>query len=61
MFSDLFRRLHIQSLLLKEEHGQTMAEYALVLGVITFLAAAAFVTLGDKIAPALDRVSGLIK
>ncbi len=61
MFRDFFRRLHIQSQLLKEDHGQTMAEYALVLGVITFLAAAAFVTLGGKISPALDRVSGLIK
>jgi Flp pilus assembly pilin Flp len=61
MFRDFFRRLHIQSQLLKEDRGQTMAEYALVLAVITLVAATAFVTLGGKIAPAIDRVSGYIK
>jgi Flp pilus assembly pilin Flp len=61
MFRDFFRRLHIQSQLLKEEHGQTMAEYALVLAVITLVAATAFVTLGGKIGPAVDKVSAFIK
>jgi Flp pilus assembly pilin Flp len=61
MIVDFFRRLHIQSQLLKEDRGQTMAEYALVLAVITLVAATAFVALGDKIGPAVDKVSAFIK
>ncbi len=57
MFRDFFRRLHINAVTLREEHGQTMAEYALVLGVITIIAAVAFVALGQKIGPAVDQVT----
>ena len=35
MISDFFRRMHITVLNLREENGQTMAEYGVVLAVIT--------------------------
>lgn len=60
MFRDFFRRLHVNALTLREEHGQTMAEYALVLGVITLVAALAFIGLGQKIGPAVDKVASYI-
>lgn len=44
----------------RREEGQTAAEYAVVLGVITPIIALAFITLGDTIAPILDRVTSYL-
>ena len=60
MIRDFFRRLHIQSELLKEEHGQTMAEYGVVLTVITIACLAALGLLAGNVINALGRVAGLI-
>jgi Flp pilus assembly pilin Flp len=43
----------------QEENGQTMAEYALVLGFITLVIVTAIGTLSDGVAAALGRVVGL--
>ena len=59
MFSDFFRRMHI-TVLTRHEDGQTMAEYAVVLAVITFAAVTAFLALGNKIGPAVDTITGRI-
>jgi len=59
MFSDFFRRMHI-TVLTRHEDGQTMAEYAVVLAVITIAAVGAFLALGKKIGPAIDTVTGYI-
>ena len=42
-----------------EENGQTMAEYALVLGVITLVIVTAIGTLSDGVVAAFGRVVGL--
>jgi Flp pilus assembly pilin Flp len=44
----------------RRDEGQTAAEYAVVLGVITPIIALAFITLGDTIAPILDRVTSFL-
>jgi Flp pilus assembly pilin Flp len=43
---------------LQREEGQTMAEYGVVLGVITLLCVLAFVALGNSITGVIDRVIG---
>jgi Flp pilus assembly pilin Flp len=45
---------------LSRETGQTMAEYAIILGVITPAVVVAFATLGDAIIPMIDRVIGFL-
>ena len=60
MIRDFFRRLHINVLTLREQDGQTMAEYAVVLAVITIAAAGAYLALGQKIGPAIDFVTSFI-
>jgi Flp pilus assembly pilin Flp len=45
---------------LSREAGQTMAEYAVILGVITPAIVLAFATLGDAIIPMIDRVIGYL-
>jgi Flp pilus assembly pilin Flp len=42
------------------EEGQTMAEYALVLAIITPVAVLAFITLGNAIIPALSTIAGYL-
>jgi Flp pilus assembly pilin Flp len=42
------------------EEGQTAAEYAVVLGVITPIIALAFLTLGNSIAPIIDKVTSYL-
>jgi Flp pilus assembly pilin Flp len=59
MFRDFFRRLHI-TVLTRDEEGQTMAEYAVVLAVITLAAVGAFLALGKKIGPAIDTITGYV-
>ena len=54
----LFARLHI--LLGRREHGQTMAEYVVVLGVITIALLAAFGALGSSVSGALGQVTSRI-
>jgi len=61
MFRDFFRRLHINALTLRSEDGQTMAEYGVVLSVITIAAVAAFLALGGKINGAISAVTNLLK
>jgi Flp pilus assembly pilin Flp len=51
----LFVRLHI--LLSRREQGQTMAEYAVVLGVITIALIAAFQLIGTGVSSTLNRVA----
>ena len=46
---------------LRREEGQTMAEYAVVLGVVTLLVIGAITLLGTNIMNALNRVAGYIK
>ena len=41
----------------RKEEGQTMAEYGIVLGVITVAAVGAFALLGTKIKDVLDAVT----
>jgi Flp pilus assembly pilin Flp len=42
------------------EHGQTMAEYAVMLGVITAGLLLAFTTLGSTVTNAIDSIVGLL-
>ena len=46
---------------LRREEGQTMAEYAVVLGVVTLLVIGAITLLGTNITTALSRIAGYIK
>jgi Flp pilus assembly pilin Flp len=46
---------------LRREEGQTMAEYAVVLGVVTLLVIGAITLLGTNITSALNRIAGYIK
>ena len=57
MLRDFFRRIHSQTVALREESGQTMAEYGVVLSVITIAAVAAFFTLGGSISNAVNFVA----
>jgi Flp pilus assembly pilin Flp len=45
---------------LRKEEGQTMAEYAVVLGVITVLTVAVFITLSGAITGAINAVVGIL-
>jgi Flp pilus assembly pilin Flp len=47
-------------LLRKPEEGQTMAEYAVVLGVITLAVVGVFTALAGGISGAIDAVKGVI-
>jgi Flp pilus assembly pilin Flp len=44
----------------RAEDGQTMAEYAVILGVITLLVVVALTTLSGAIVTALNNVAGII-
>jgi Flp pilus assembly pilin Flp len=55
LFSHLFAYLQTR---LQREEGQTMAEYGVVLGVITLAAAAAFLALGNRIDDVISAVIG---
>ena len=44
----------------RREEGQTMAEYGVVLAVITALVFAALTLLSDNIIAALERVAGVV-
>ena len=61
MIRDFFRRLHITTLTVRSEDGQTMAEYGVVLSVITIAAVAAYLALGGKINDAINAVTNLLK
>ena len=52
--------MDLLSKLQREEEGQTMAEYAVVLAVITLLVVVALTSLSDAIVAALDNVMGII-
>jgi Flp pilus assembly pilin Flp len=56
MISDFFRRLHINALTLREESGQTMAEYGVVLAVITIGVVVVLTSLAGGITNALNAV-----
>jgi Flp pilus assembly pilin Flp len=56
-FSDLFGLLRTHW---RKEEGQTMAEYGVVLAVITIGAVGVFSTLSGGISGALSRVIGLL-
>jgi Flp pilus assembly pilin Flp len=45
---------------LRDEHGQTMAEYGVILAVITAAIVLALVFLSSQIAAVLQRVASLI-
>jgi Flp pilus assembly pilin Flp len=55
--SDLRERL---TALLKRDDGQTMAEYAVVLAVITVATVAVFTALSGGISGAINNVTGLL-
>jgi len=44
----------------RREEGQTMAEYAVVVGVITPVVVLALITLGNSVVPILNAVAGLL-
>jgi Flp pilus assembly pilin Flp len=44
----------------RREEAQTMAEYAVILGVITPIVVLAFATFGNAIIPTLDTVRGFL-
>ena len=44
----------------KREEGQTMAEYAVVLAVVTLLVIAAFTALSGGISDAVNAVAGIL-
>jgi Flp pilus assembly pilin Flp len=48
-------------LALSREDGQTMAEYAVILAVITVIVIAAIMTLSGEIGNALDKVTDVLK
>jgi len=52
--------MDLLSKLQREEEGQTMAEYAVVLAVITLLVVVALTQLSGAIVTALDNVRGVI-
>ena len=54
---DLFNRISAR---LNEERGQTMAEYAVVLAVITVVIVGALTALSGGISSALSSVAGLL-
>jgi Flp pilus assembly pilin Flp len=57
MFNHLFANLQTR---LSREEGQTMAEYGVVLAVITIACLVAFQTLGGNITDAIDAVSDIL-
>ena len=58
---NLFVRLHATLTELRNrEEGQTMAEYGVVLGVITIALVAVFGLLADDIAGAIDAVRAVL-
>ena len=52
--------MDLLSKLQREEEGHTMAEYAVVLAVITLLVVVALTSLSDAIVAALDNGTGII-
>ena len=48
------------SITFHKESGQTMAEYAVVLGVITFIIVATFSLLSDEIVAAFERTLSIL-
>ncbi len=44
----------------RDEHGQTMAEYGVVLAVIALIVVVALTALSGAIGATLDRVTGLL-
>jgi Flp pilus assembly pilin Flp len=56
MISDLFRRLYVNALTVREENGQTMAEYGVVLAVITIGVVATLILLSGSITNAFNAV-----
>ncbi len=60
MISDFFRRLHINALTLREESGQTMAEYGVVLAVITIGVVVVLTSLSGGIKNALNAVINVL-
>jgi Flp pilus assembly pilin Flp len=58
MIRDFFRHIHITALTAREENGQTMAEYGVVLAVITIGAVAVFTALAGGITGAISAVIG---
>jgi Flp pilus assembly pilin Flp len=60
MISDFFRRLHINVLALRDEDGQTMAEYGVVLAVITIGVVVVLGYLAGGITNALQKVTDIL-
>ena len=54
--NDFFTRLYVQ--LLRQERGQTMAEYVVVLGIISITILVALGALSGAIGGQLNRVAG---
>jgi pilus assembly protein Flp/PilA len=50
----------IRRIRVAEENGQTMAEYGVVLALITLACLAAFTLLGDNISSGLEAVANLL-
>ncbi len=50
----------LEFLFAREEEGQTMAEYAVVLAVITLVIVGAIIALSGGIGTAIDNVTGII-
>ena len=58
---NLFLRAHVALMNLRDrQDGQTMAEYGVVLGVITVLLIVVFTSLGGAIGGTIDKVIGVL-
>jgi Flp pilus assembly pilin Flp len=54
------RTISRAKLLLRNNGGQTMAEYAVVLAVVTAAAALLFAVLGNRVVSVVNHVAGLL-
>ena len=57
---EAFVSLQNRLAMLRDEHGQTMAEYGVVLAVIALIVVVALTALSGAIGATLDRVSALL-
>jgi pilus assembly protein Flp/PilA len=53
---NFFKKLHMNAQILREEHGQDLIEYALVVALIAFAATAGMSTVASKINLAFTNI-----
>jgi len=60
MLNELSARIMTWATAARDEEGQGLVEYALILAVVSVASLVALQTLGGGIAPVLDQVSGAL-